>query len=214
MNKVGFYFRTEWSDLLVINEAFEHNVYHLKPSLFSGDKVFLDVGANIGAQSLFVSAIVPDARVIAFEPQPENFELLKANMELNGKLFDIDKRGVWHKSGKTRIMAEGGGSYMDKSGDDEIQLITLAQIFEQYHLDRVSVLKIDIEHQNAEKLVLGTPLNILKRCGYICIEFDGYEGSDQTLLGKLIDYIAPYFTIEYNGNEVTGGDLWATRKEK
>jgi FkbM family methyltransferase len=208
------YFRNDWSynDLLVINEAFEHNVYHLKRSLFTGDKVFLDIGANIGAQSLYVSGLAPDARIIAFEPQPENFEILKDNMQLNDKKFELDSRGVWHTPGKSRIVAAGGGSYLDENEGDEIELVTLPQIFRQYKLKEVSVLKVDIEHQNAEKLLLGTPLNILKRCGYICVEFDGYPGSDETLLGKLIKKLAPYFDIKYNGNEKTGGDLWATRK--
>jgi FkbM family methyltransferase len=211
--KYEFYTRDEWeSDVLVIKEAFDYNVYHLSRELFTGDKVFLDIGANIGAQSIFVSSIAPDARIIAFEPQPQNFELLKSNVELNKKNVEVDNRGVWHTPGKTKIHAGGGGSYIGEDGRDEIDLVTLPQIFEEYNLDQVSVLKVDIEHQNAEKLLLETPIALLKRCGYICVEFDGYTGSDETLLQKLVDYLSPYFDVEYNGNEKTGGDLWATKK--
>lgn len=208
-----FYTRDEWrSDVLVIPEAFKENVYHITPELFTGDKVFLDFGANIGAQSVFVKSLVPDARVISFEAQPDNFKVLKANMELNNMSFELDNRGVWHTAGRTKIHAGGGGSYIGDDGRDEIELITMQQVFDEYNLDQVSVLKVDIEHQNAERLLIGTPIELLTRCGYICVEFDGYKDSDETLLGQLIEHLEPHFNIEYIGNEKTGGDLWATRK--
>jgi len=47
--------------------------------------VCLDVGANIGIHSLFMSELVgPGGRVYAFEPEPRNFGLLEANLALNG----------------------------------------------------------------------------------------------------------------------------------
>lgn len=200
------------SDHLVVEEAFIHNVYHLNSELFTGDKVFLDIGANIGAQSVFVKSFADDVRVIAFEPQPDNYKLLLHNMQLNGKSFETDSRGVWHTAGTTKINNDAGGSYISDDGDTEVALVTLQQIFDEYNLDDVSVLKVDIEQQNAERLILGTPIELLRRCGYICVEFDGWVGSDETLLPKMIKHLSPYFNIEYNGNEKTGGDMWATRK--
>ncbi len=47
--------------------------------------VFLDLGANIGYYTVLASQAVGSAgRVIAFEPEPGNFELLRRNAELNG----------------------------------------------------------------------------------------------------------------------------------
>jgi len=52
---------------------------HLKP----GD-VYVDVGANIGYYTLVAAQRVgPQGKVIAYEPDPHNFALLKANVELN-----------------------------------------------------------------------------------------------------------------------------------
>ena len=49
-----------------------------------GDNV-LDVGANIGLHSLYLSrAVGPQGRVIAVEPDPDNLALLHANIEANG----------------------------------------------------------------------------------------------------------------------------------
>jgi FkbM family methyltransferase len=45
--------------------------------------VFVDVGANVGFYSLVLSSSHPGLRVVAFEPNPKNFELLQANARLN-----------------------------------------------------------------------------------------------------------------------------------
>ncbi len=45
----------------------------------------VDVGANLGLYSLLLSGLVgPGGRVIAFEPDPDLFSLLRANCERNG----------------------------------------------------------------------------------------------------------------------------------
>lgn len=45
--------------------------------------VFIDAGANIGFFTLVLSSSRPGLRVIAFEPNPKNFQLLHANVHLN-----------------------------------------------------------------------------------------------------------------------------------
>jgi len=52
----------------------------LKPGM-----VFVDLGANIGYYTVIASGLVGSAgQVIAFEPEPRNFALLKKNIEANG----------------------------------------------------------------------------------------------------------------------------------
>lgn len=51
--------------------------------LARGADTFIDVGANIGFFSLVLSTSKPGLRVISFEPNPKNFQLLNANVHLN-----------------------------------------------------------------------------------------------------------------------------------
>mgnify|MGYP006271698977 CR=1 FL=1 len=44
----------------------------------------VDVGSHVGAVAIGLAADHPDATVIAIEPVPENVELLRANVEVNG----------------------------------------------------------------------------------------------------------------------------------
>jgi FkbM family methyltransferase len=56
---------------------------------FAADSVFLDVGANVGMYSVF-AAVVPGARVFAFEPESQNYALLCKNIVQN----DLSERVV------------------------------------------------------------------------------------------------------------------------
>ena len=47
-------------------------------------QVILDIGANTGIFSVIAHTINPEARIIAFEPQPNIFNVLKRNSSLNG----------------------------------------------------------------------------------------------------------------------------------
>ena len=66
-------------------ERFEpYTVATLRAAVEPGDTVF-DVGANIGFFSTFLSRRVGDGgRVFAFEPEPDNLSMLRANLGANG----------------------------------------------------------------------------------------------------------------------------------
>lgn len=59
------------------------NVYERKKINFEIQKneIWLDLGANIGTFSLF--CLSKNAKVIAFEPEPKNFEILEKNIKFN-----------------------------------------------------------------------------------------------------------------------------------
>ena len=57
---------------------------------------FLDLGANIGTTGIyFTKKIAPNLKLLAFEPDPENFKLLRANLILN----DADKNTIIENCG-------------------------------------------------------------------------------------------------------------------
>jgi FkbM family methyltransferase len=45
--------------------------------------VFVDVGANVGNHSIYVAKARPSSNIISFEPHPEAFAILSANVALN-----------------------------------------------------------------------------------------------------------------------------------
>lgn len=66
------------------SEIFQQRGY-LRDGITVGDgDTVIDVGANIGLFSLFVKGVAPGATVFAFEPAPETFGLLQANIAAHG----------------------------------------------------------------------------------------------------------------------------------
>jgi FkbM family methyltransferase len=69
----------------VLTRAYEPIQPHLLNALAerSGCRVFIDVGANIGAYSLLMTTLDSVREVHAFEPSPDTFGELVGNVELN-----------------------------------------------------------------------------------------------------------------------------------
>jgi FkbM family methyltransferase len=78
---------------------------HLILHLVSSGQTAVDVGANIGYYSLILSRLVgPRGRVLAFEPEPSNFELLRRNIYLN-RLDNViaEPKAVAHRSFRANL---------------------------------------------------------------------------------------------------------------
>lgn len=83
--------RPRTSDLLIFEQIFVRGFYDLHqlwrwPDIqagstdLGGEALILDLGANIGLSSLYFSKNFPQAHVLAVEPSPDNFDLLRANL--------------------------------------------------------------------------------------------------------------------------------------
>lgn len=123
---------------------------------------FIDIGANIGAYSLFVAAKAgPGARILAVEPQPDVFSRLTYNIAQNpfgtikavacaladkqGELtlfIDLDNRG----ESSVRILNSSTSSTI------KVPATTLLALAESEGYDRLDAIKLDVE--GAEDLIL------------------------------------------------------------
>src|SRR5262245_223122 len=67
--------------ILLFREIFIERFY--EPILAPPGATVLDIGANIGAVSLFCAQARPDLRFHAYEPNPESYASLRKNIEAN-----------------------------------------------------------------------------------------------------------------------------------
>lgn len=128
------------------------------------DAVFVDIGANIGAYALFVAGLADSAaRILAVEPQPTIFERLVYNIAQNPaapiRAFPIalaDRDGKItlfvdsYNRGESSVKILGRATETGQSV--EVPARTLLTLAEEEGLERIDILKIDIE--GAEDLVL------------------------------------------------------------
>src|ERR1017187_3034714 len=68
-------------DLDVIDEVVTRDMYGMRmyAKSYPAPSLVLDIGAHIGSFCVLSKPLGPDVPVIAFEPNPESFELLQAN---------------------------------------------------------------------------------------------------------------------------------------
>ncbi len=78
-----FEYRDFTSDWNTITSILTNDEYDLR-SLCPTEGVAVDVGAYLGAATVAMLLDNPDLHVIAIEPLPENLELIRTNLALNG----------------------------------------------------------------------------------------------------------------------------------
>jgi len=75
-------YRRETTDEKVIAEVLGNRIYLKQKIEIEAGETWLDLGANIGTFSCLSASL--KAKVIAVEPEPENFSIMEKNFEENG----------------------------------------------------------------------------------------------------------------------------------
>jgi FkbM family methyltransferase len=145
--------------------------------VLSQDGTFLDVGANIGAMGLWAAATCcPQGRVFGFEASPRIFRYLAQNAERNGIAnFTPLNRAVTAKDDDMLAFFDapeakfGMGSLANRFGGSgvEVPTTTLDGIAASHDLNRVEVIKVDVEgfelgvFQGSLRLLHQTPAPVI-----------------------------------------------------
>lgn len=150
-------------------------------------EVIFDIGANIGMTTLYFAAMFPKARIVCFEPLPENLALLEQNVAPLGDRVTIIPKGLGKCEGSfTYQMSDdpanfGGGTFhgvsCDRSRTIELPVTTISRVCDQLEIHQVDLIKIDTE--GAEWSILdSTPTWLLERCHTIIGELHGVNDLD------------------------------------
>jgi len=166
------------ADLKTFWQIFARRVYPVHRS----DQVILDVGANIGLFTLYAARQAPDARIFAVEPFPATFERLQQTVcdhSLRERVTCVNK-AVMGDSGvylmrDVALPSQQRGVTALKQGVAGAQVhgTTLSELMQACRLDRIDLLKMDIEGSEYPAL-LATPLPVLGRIGRIALEYHGH----------------------------------------
>lgn len=112
----------------------------------------LDAGANIGTFCMICKYFSQNANIIAIEPDDDNYEMLKKNLQSFSNVCAI-KAGIWKKVSKLQIKSNELGSWgitVEESNDGAIQGLTIQSIIDKYKLQKTHLLKMDIEGSEME----------------------------------------------------------------
>jgi FkbM family methyltransferase len=153
---------------LKTGEPFEPAEISLLKTGLPDDGVLVDIGANIGRLTMEVAITMPRLQVLAVEPVKDTYDALEANIRRNGLESRVAtcRLALGAHAGSGVMTADRGSANhlvdgTPSAGQEEIEISTLDQLISQHPLDRVDVIKCDVE--GAELLVLEGATDILER---------------------------------------------------
>ncbi|RYY67591.1 MAG: FkbM family methyltransferase [Chitinophagaceae bacterium] len=174
-------YRRPYEVLHTYAELFEQGIYAFPSD--RPDPLIVDCGANIGISVLYFKTLFPQARIIAFEPDPGNFELLQRNVRDNGLTgVDLRQAAVWNAHDTLRFAQNGSQDSHIVEGAEpagatiEVQAFRLAELLRDHDID---CLKVDVE--GAENIILQDCLPYLRRVRYLFVEYHGKTQETQKL---------------------------------
>jgi FkbM family methyltransferase len=166
----------------MFREIFIDQNYYIPPT----DKplTIIDCGTNIGVSLLYFRTQAPHAHIIAFEPNPHTYQIVRSNVETNNLNVTIHPVGV----GKAKTtatfytdvndLASQSGSTTGHLATKKYELTSLDVHIEPlstYITGPVDILKLDVEGAEGEVLTELADSDTLRHIKQIFIEyhFDG-----------------------------------------
>ncbi|HEY2415493.1 MAG TPA: FkbM family methyltransferase [Pirellulaceae bacterium] len=139
-------------------------------------KTIVDIGANVGAATVYFAFQYPTARIWAFEPSPDSFALLTANtadlpqvQRFDFGLLDRDQQTLMYR-GKDDAVENSIGRSRELSDDAfPIALRSAEAALTEAGIDTIDILKLDTE--GCEVPILRSLSGRLARTGVIYVEF-------------------------------------------
>lgn len=157
--KFNHHFSGDLSFCTYVNGRYEPNEMYAAANILRPGMSFVDVGANEGLFTLLASAVVGSSGAVhAFEPSPRERSRLESNIELNG-LTNVHVHpvalGSEQQIGSLRVSNQehpgqstlGGFSYRETAEvySVEVPVETLDHVVESERIDRIDLIKIDVE---------------------------------------------------------------------
>jgi len=214
-------------DATILKEIFCNRIYGDNFPFYQNVNI-LDIGAHKGFFSLFALLNTDvNSKIIALEPAERNYQILKKNIQVNNaKNILTLQKGIAKSRGRLNLILtdepnhsiyESYTTIIKKKVKKlvEIETIAIADIFLDFHLDRVDFIKMDCEGAEYEA-IFSTPPEVLAQINTFSIEFHDLKDSHLNSY-KLVQYLKGngFFIIRYDllqtVSNVNTGHLVAVR---
>jgi FkbM family methyltransferase len=164
---------------IAVRRSYEPHVTRAIESALKPDSVFIDIEANIGYYTLLAASKVgPQGKVIAFEPNPKNCDLLSKSVAANG-FSNVTLHPL--------AVSDQAGSFGFSADDSNGRLTAGAQEIAQFQVQTV---------------VLDTLLAAEQRIDLIKMDIEGFEAKALQGMKQLINRHKPVIISEFNAGSM------------
>lgn len=167
------------SFLAMCDEIFIRRNYEFEA--LRDDPLIVDCGANIGLSVVYFKQLYPGARIVALEPDPVIFRVLRSNIEAFGYAdVTLHEEAAWTCETELDFRCEGGAGGGLRGTAEAGRRVTVKTRRLRDLLDRhVDFLKIDVE--GAETPIVVDCSGRLDRVDHLFVEYHSLVEEPQTL---------------------------------
>ncbi len=186
---------------IIQDKIYEPHVTALIKKVLGKDDVFLDLGANLGYFTMLTSSIVKgNGKVIAFEPNPQNLQLIYSSILQNeAKNIVVYPYAVSNVATILRFVTVGsnGGVVTQNSKEQNHSLLVQSVTLDSMLKDEpvINFIKIDIEAHEPFALA-GMVQLVRKHQPKIITEFHPWA-MEKNNTAKPIEYLDQIFDLGY-----------------
>jgi len=204
--KHPIFLRNNTSDIIAFNQVIFKQEYEIiKYKIHYQPETIIDCGANIGLTSIFFATLYPNAKIIAVEPEIENFHLLLKNTHSYPNIICLNS-GIWNRNTNLEVINSDLGNWaftvneVNYDGPNTIKAITIDSIMENYNLSKIDLLKLDIE--GTEKEIFEHNYDLwLSRTKFIIAEL--HDNLKENCSKTFFKALANYSYKLYNNGELS-----------
>jgi FkbM family methyltransferase len=152
-------------------------------------RVVLDIGANIGASSVFFASACPNAKIFAFEPAKAPYDLLQRNAKLcsristyNFGMFSADREVPLYKGTIDCATGSVGESAETGTDSETVILRSIRDWLNENAIAAIDILKVDTE--GCELPILNSVSDLLSAIKIIHLEY--HSESDRKEIDRIL----------------------------
>ncbi|HWI94407.1 MAG TPA: FkbM family methyltransferase [Flavisolibacter sp.] len=148
-----FSMRNNIYDYGTFQEVIVKEAYNI--ALDFNPKYIVDGGGNIGLTAAYFATKFPDATIISFEPDKENFELLKQNTVSYKNVKPVNA-GLWNRPAHFTVKDGGLGNNaftveeVEQHIPGAVRAWSIADIMHEMNWPHIDLLKLDVEGSEKE----------------------------------------------------------------
>jgi len=160
---------------LLKKEIFEKREYQFLSK--NNQPKIIDCGANIGMSVLFFKMLYPNSSILAFEPNPQAFEMLVKNIEennlrnvttINAALSNKNGLISFYQSNEPDSLRGSTNSVRGGKNKYQVKTIKLSSYIDDFDID---LIKMDVEGSEWEVLDDLKEADKLRKCKQYLIEY-------------------------------------------
>lgn len=176
-------------------------------------RTIVDIGANVGAFTIWAARRSPNAQILAVEPNPDTFDLLCRNIVLNGlgtRVLPINAAvGPAAGFATLDLVEQSLGTRISPTGTGKVHVAvqTLPGLVAQVGMvGKLDIVKIDCEGMEYDVFGGLDPAFLAKIATLMC-EYHPEDGHEVTTLDRILRSAG--FVVRRPDTDV--GVIWATR---